>query len=110
MEEEKEVAKVTKNSHELHAEKKAEMEKKYHDAIWAIANKLNVTPSEAYDKLEAICRGAEYGIDEIVVRDGKGYAVFGEGVEVNLDELRKDYTEICGYAKENAIEAGLNVE
>lgn len=79
------------NLHELYANKANEMKEKYHDAIYAIADKYGVDLGIAFDMLKAICRGGNYG----------------EGIDINTEELKKDYLELADISEQIAKMNGL---
>lgn len=79
--------------HELYAKKADEMKEKYADVINEISVARNVDVGVAFDMLLAVCRGGNYleGID----------------TDINLEELNKDYFELCGISEQIAKANGL---
>jgi chorismate synthase len=70
--------------HEEYANKTEEMKAKYHAAIVAIAEKQGVDMGVAFDMLKAVARGGNYA----------------EGVDLNVDELTRDYNELAGISEQ----------
>lgn len=89
MEEEKEGLDL----HELYAQKSNEMKEKYADVINEISVVRNVDVGVAFDMLKAVCRGGEY--------------LDGIETDINLDELKADYFELCGISEQIAQANGL---
>lgn len=79
--------------HELYAKKADEMKEKYADVINEISVARGVPVGDAFDMLLAVCRGGNYleGID----------------TDINLEELNKDYFELCGISEQIAKANGL---
>jgi len=77
--------------HEEYEVKANEMKEKYHAAIAAIAEKQGVDMGVAFDMLKAVARGGNYA----------------EGIDLNVEELTKDYTELAGLSEEIARANGL---
>ena len=85
---------MEENERDLHEEyevKANEMKEKYHAAIVAIAEKQGVDMGVAFDMLKAVARGGNYA----------------EGIDLNVEELTKDYTELAGLSEEIARANGL---
>lgn len=85
---------MEENERDLHEEyevKANEMKEKYHAAITAIAEKQGVDMGVAFDMLKAVARGGNYA----------------EGIDLNVEELTKDYTELAGLSEEIARANGL---
>lgn len=85
---------MEENERDLHEEyevKSNEMKEKYHAAIVAIAEKQGVDMGVAFDMLKAVARGGNYA----------------EGIDLNVEELTKDYTELAGLSEEIARANGL---
>ena len=82
------------NERDLHEEyevKANEMKEKYHAAIVAIAEKQGVDMGVAFDMLKAVARGGNYA----------------EGIDLNVEELTKDYMELAELSEEIARANGL---
>ena len=79
---------------EAYAAKKEEMKEKYKEAINAISDKHNVDVGVAFDMLEAVCRGGDY--------------LDGIEVEVNKEELMRDYSEVIELSTKIADLLGIN--
>lgn len=79
--------------HELYAQKAQEMKEKYADVINEISVIHNVPVDDAFDMLKAVCRGGKY--------------LEGIETDIDLDELNKDYFELCGISEQIAKANGL---
>ena len=72
--------------------KSKEIREKYADVINEIAVARGVDLGVAFEMLKAIARGGEYG----------------EGIELDVEELKKDYAELEEISKEKHIEIPEN--
>lgn len=79
--------------HELYAKKAQEMKEKYADVINEISVIHDVPVSDAFDMLKAVCRGGNY--------------LEGVDTDIDLEELNKDYFELCGISEQIAKANGL---
>lgn len=76
---------------EQYAKKAEEMKEKYNAAIIAIAQKQGVDVGVGFDMLKAVARGGNYA----------------EGIDLNVEELKADYTELLAISEELAKANGL---
>ena len=76
---------------EQYAKKVEEMKEKYNAAIIAIAQKQGVDVGVGFDMLKAVARGGNYA----------------EGIDLNVEELKADYTELLAISEEIAKANGL---
>ena len=76
---------------EQYAKKAEEMKEKYNAAIIAIAQKQGVDVGLGFDMLKAVARGGNYA----------------EGIDLNVEELKADYTELLAISEEIAKANGL---
>ena len=69
---------------EKYAEKTIEMQEKYKEIVYAIAEKEKVDLGVAFDMLKAVARGADYA----------------EGIELDVDQLKADCEELTAISKQ----------
>lgn len=71
-------------------------EEKYHDVIVKMAEKNGVDMGLGVDMLKAVARVEKNPI----LKEEKGYVDYSEGIEINKEELVKDYTEMEEISKQ----------
>ena len=96
------------DSHEAYKELRNALKEKYKKVTDVMAEEFpTYTEDDLFDRFFAVCRGGHDGVKEVRIEDGKVILTYAEGVEVDFDELKKEYAELKGFSDENATEAGL---